>query len=192
MNNVYLIVGASGSGKDTLTQKLSEQYDMKAVKSYTTRHPRYEGEDTHIFVSQEEFDQLKDIVAYTEFHGHRYCATAEQIDNCDLYVIDPKGVEFFKEKYHNKPCKIIYLRVSLSERYERMKARVIDKGTDFKEAVETAIDRILNDVEEFYQYEHKLVPIDLDVKNEDNIEQIVLKVVNFINKCENGEAEEET
>ena len=73
---IFLIIGCSGSGKTAITEKLEELYHLKSIQSYTTRPPRYDGETGHIFVSNEEFDELTDYVAYTEFAGFRYCATA--------------------------------------------------------------------------------------------------------------------
>ena len=99
MKNIYLIVGCSGSGKTTITEQLEQKYGLKSIQSYTTRKPRYDGESGHTFVSDEEFDKLTDMVAYTEFAGNRYCAIAEQVENNDLYIIDPKGVDFFMKSY---------------------------------------------------------------------------------------------
>ena len=67
MNNIFLIVGCSGSGKTTITEQLEMKYGLKSIQSYTTRPPRYDGEIGHTFISTEEFDKLVDICAYTEF-----------------------------------------------------------------------------------------------------------------------------
>ena len=32
---------------------------------------------------------------YTYFDNHHYCATKEQVDNSDLYIIDPYGIGYF-------------------------------------------------------------------------------------------------
>lgn len=121
MKNIYLLVGESGSGKTTIQEELSEQYRLKPVVSYTTRKPRYEGEDNHIFVSDEEYDTLKDIVAETVYRGKRYCATASQVAKCDLYTIDPEGIKSLKENYKGKKgLKVIYISSPLHTRYVRM------------------------------------------------------------------------
>ena len=54
MNNIFLIVGCSGSGKTTITEQLEQKYGLKSIQSYTTRPPRYDGETGHIFISNEE------------------------------------------------------------------------------------------------------------------------------------------
>ena len=38
--NLYLIVGASGSGKTTVANALEEKYGYKQLQSYTTRPMR--------------------------------------------------------------------------------------------------------------------------------------------------------
>ena len=189
MNNIYLIVGASGAGKTLLTETLEQEYGYKSIQSYTTRKPRYDGEKGHTFVTNEEFDKLTDMVAYTEFCGHRYCATSQQVDENDLYVIDPKGIEFFKNNYNgNKGIKIIYIESSTSTRYERMCKRHQKNGDSRLKASEKALERIENDVVEFYGFIHHIVKVDLTVKNNynDNVNDIVDKIVEFINECEGG------
>ena len=93
MNRILLLIGASGSGKSTVARYLCEQYGLRQIDSYTTRPPRYRGESGHIFITDEEFDQLQDFVGYTLYNGHRYGATAQQVEENDIYVIDPAGVE---------------------------------------------------------------------------------------------------
>ena len=43
-NCLFLIVGASGSGKTTIANTLEERYGYKQIQSYTTRPKRYETE----------------------------------------------------------------------------------------------------------------------------------------------------
>ena len=122
MNNyIFLIVGPSGSGKTTIVEMLEQSLGMTAIESYTTRKPRYSGEKGHIFVSDEEFDQLKDLVGYTEFDNYRYAATAMQVEHNDIYVIDPAGVAYFKEHYHgSKQVRVIGIWATEPIRKKRM------------------------------------------------------------------------
>lgn len=98
-NYIFLIVGPSGSGKSTVVQHLCDEYGLKQIESYTTRPPRYVGEKGHTFVTDEEFAKLTGMVGYTEFDGHRYCSLQEDVEKSDLYVIDPAGIEYFREHY---------------------------------------------------------------------------------------------
>ena len=92
MSTKVLIVGRSATGKDTLARRLEKEYDLRQLKSYTTRPKRYPGEDTHIFITENEAETLKDRVAETIINGHTYFATREQVEECDVYVIDPRGM----------------------------------------------------------------------------------------------------
>ena len=186
-NCIFLIVGCSGSGKTTITEQLEQKYGLKSIQSYTTRKPRYDGESGHTFVSDEEFDKLTDIVAYTEFAGNRYCATAEQVEDNDLYIIDPKGVDFFMKAYKgNKTPKIIFISSNLTTRYERMVGRAETKGKSHQEAIESSLTRIVNDAGEFYDYIQGQAWVDYVCKNNSNdkLEDIVDKIFDYISSCE--------
>lgn len=137
MKNIYLIIGPSGSGKTTIANELRDVYELKTVESYTTRPPRYPGERGHIFVSDEEFDHLGEMVAYTEYNGFRYGVTADIIDQNDIYVIDPPGVEHMKNHYHgDKGIVTIGLDVSETIRALRMMKRG-DSICDILKRIET-------------------------------------------------------
>ena len=187
MNNIYLIVGCSGCGKTTITEHLEKKYGLKSIQSYTTRPKRYDDETGHTFVSNEEFDKLTDIVAYTEFAGFRYCATAEQVENNDLYVIDPKGVDFFMNAYKgSKKPEIIFIDSDLTTRYDRMVKRAEDKGDEYLTAVDKALNRIKTDVIEFYDYIHNNAHVDFRISNNntDNLSQVVDRIYDYICDCE--------
>ena len=186
-NCIFLIVGCSGSGKTTITEQLEQKYELKSIQSYTTRKPRYDGETGHTFVSDEEFDELTDMVAYTEFAGNRYCATAEQVENNDLYIIDPKGVDFFMKSYKgSKTPKVIFISSDMTTRYETMKSRAEENGSEYMDAVKSSLERITNDVVEFYDYIHGQTQIDYTFKNnaDDKLEDVVDRIYKYICSCE--------
>lgn len=126
MNNpLILFVGQSGSGKTTIANYLEFTKNYKQIQSYTTRLPRYENEVGHTFVTEEEFNNLGDLVAYTEYNGNKYGVTAEMIDESQLYVIDVPGVKTLLEKYRtNRPIHIFYFKSTVATRIDRM----IDRG----------------------------------------------------------------
>lgn len=119
---IYLIIGPSGSGKTTLCNYLGEMYGLKQLESYTTRQPRFPGERGHVFVDKTTFDALPNKCAYTFFDKHGYCATSEQVDEVDLYVIDPPGVKYFMEHYIGEKIPRAVL-LTVKDQVERMKKR---------------------------------------------------------------------
>lgn len=92
----YLILGRSGTGKDTLRSCLESYLGWKFVKSYTTRKPRYAGENTHAFVSETEAKSISGKVAQTKIKNSSkqdwYFATEQQVRDCDAYIVDPFGL----------------------------------------------------------------------------------------------------
>ena len=118
---LFLFVGRSASGKTTIADTLERNYGHKQVNSYTTRPPRYEGEIGHNFVSKEEFNDLVDLVAYTEYNGYKYGTTSELLDECSIYVVDVPGVETLLQRYQTKRsiC-ILYFDATVYTRINRM------------------------------------------------------------------------
>ena len=134
MNNkpLYLFVGKSSSGKTTIARLLEDQYGHKQVQSYTTRPPRYKGEYGHVFVSDEEFQNLGELAAYTFYNGYHYGTTFQQLDECSIYVIDPPGVEYLLRNIScDKTVKIIYFDAAVSTRIDRM----VDRGASDMEII---------------------------------------------------------
>lgn len=128
MKPFFLIVGPSGSGKTTLTYQLETVAGLTALSSYTTRPPRWDGEKGHIFVDDYRewmaTHSEGELVGYTHYNGYDYWATEAQVDQHDLYVLDPAGVEFFKKHYHgDRQVKVVYINSNVRERYRRMRAR---------------------------------------------------------------------
>lgn len=94
------VMGKSASGKDTLVQKLCERTGLKQVISYTTRERRTNEGDTHIFITDEEYDRMEvenQIAAFTQIGQYKYCCTIKQLYENDVYVIDPIGVKHLRE-----------------------------------------------------------------------------------------------
>lgn len=165
---LYLFVGQSGSGKTTIVEELENICGRKSIQSYTTRPQRYENEYGHTFISDDEFDKLENIIAYTEYHGFRYCSTEELIDNSDLYVVDPDGVETLLEKYSNteRTICIFYLDTTVTTRVDRM----VDRG----DSDTSIVSRLRND--EKFDWYYKLSQIVWKHENIMNRDVVLYKI----------------
>lgn len=129
---LYCLIGQSGSGKTTVADIMCDKFEYTSVSSYTTRPQRYDGEQGHIFISDHEFDQLIDVVAYTKYNNYKYCTTKEQLDNANLYVVDIPGLRTLLQKYkRERKIVILYFDSTVSTRIERM----IDRGSSDTEIV---------------------------------------------------------
>ena len=70
-HTLLCIMGETACGKDSLVEKLCERMGTKQLISYTTRNRRVGEGDTHCFVDEEDFNQMKaegQIAAYTEMN----------------------------------------------------------------------------------------------------------------------------
>lgn len=135
--NLYCIIGASGSGKTAAADFLASKFRRRILKSYTTRPKRHEDDSDHIYISEEEYQALPNKVATAEIGGYHYCATAEQIDEADYYVVDWDGFAELLENYHGtkKGIYVIYLYCAEDICVRRMRDRG-DKESDISQRID--------------------------------------------------------
>lgn len=129
MKPLIAIIAPSGAGKTSLVNKVSKKYGYSVLKSYTTRMPRENDKadlSSHTFCDMKEaafFSEQKQIVCSTWFAGNYYFCTKSQLDTCDLYVLDVKGLKDLYRNYHDRPIISILLDVDSSIVAERMSKR---------------------------------------------------------------------
>jgi guanylate kinase len=124
------VMAESSAGKDTLVNKLCELTNYKQLISYSTRPRRVNEGDTHIFVTEEDYQKMLAegrVAAYTEINGYKYWSTIDQLYLMDIYVIDPFGVETLK-KLNLPDLKIITAYINVPE--EIRKQRALSRGDD--------------------------------------------------------------
>lgn len=125
---IFVLMGASGSGKTTIGNYFKE-IGIPEIISHTTRRKR-EGEiegETYYYVSKEEFEQI-DKIEQVQYQDNYYCISRMEIENKfkqhdKLFVIcDVNGMEQVKKNYPNEVV-VIYLYTSLDEMEIRMRNR---------------------------------------------------------------------
>lgn len=157
MRKLVCIVGETASGKDFVARYLRKAFGLKDVCSHTTRPPR-EGEINgreHWFNTQEEFDSIRateKICAYTKIEksnsgsvGYEYCATLEDVQSADLYIIDPNGIDYLETHFPEISLLIIYIDASKEIR----KARALSRDKSQEKAFEARYD---NEHEQFERF----------------------------------------
>lgn len=126
MTMLFLIVGKSASGKDTLAHAL-EEHGLTQVISRTDRDPRYEDEATHIFVDADTAKtEAGSAVAATEIAGHTYYALDEDIEAHDIYVVDPRGVRDLCRNMPDEVFHVVYVDADDALRKSHAIARAED------------------------------------------------------------------
>lgn len=148
---LFLFLGKSSSGKSTIADMMESKYGYNQVWSYTTRPMRTDNEKYHTFVSESDFNNLGELVAYSYYNNHHYGTTVEQLDKCDIYVVDVPGIQSLLQKYKTeRPLCIIYFDAGV---YTRI-CRMIDRH-DSDAAI---ISRLLHDEEDdWYDQINKMV-----------------------------------
>ena len=170
MKKLFCVVGRTATGKDSLVDLVCSSLGMKKVKSYTTRERRPgEGDDSHVFIKPVEIDQFKRrMAAYTKIGEVEYFATIEQVLEGDFYVIDPNGLDDFRERWDfNKfPMSIVVIYITVPKMTQL--SRLLGRGDN----AEKSNSRMLAENNQFGEFETKQ-RMDYTVVNSD-LEQAVL------------------
>lgn len=163
---VFLVIGRSGTGKDTLVNYMCQKYGLKKLKSYTTRPPRQNEEDTHIFISPEEVKKYQDdIIAYTKIGEFEYFATKSQLRDINFYIIDPKGVQDL-ENIPNLKEEFSFIKLFIYLPEKERKKRIALRG----DSEEAFLKRQEGEKQQFDNFELQTDLFDYAICNMDLIE----------------------
>lgn len=152
-HTLLCVMGRTACGKDSLVNKLCERTKLTAITSYTTR-PRRENEgETHIFTTEDTYEQMQTegkVAAYTNIAGFHYWTTINQLYENDIYIIDYKGIQTLRELnlpdirfvtvFINTPDAIREER-ALSKRKDDkfvFRKRSLDEAAQFREMLKNA------------------------------------------------------
>ena len=180
MENLYLIVGRSAAGKDTVTNLVAKKTGLLKVVSCTDAKIRSDQRNgrEHWFLTPAEMDHLlesEQILAYTKIGDHRYCVPSRYVGGkTRLYIIDPEGVQSLSsDRFRLVP---FYIHVPEEIRRKRGMERQ-NFNMDERLAAEDA---------EFSAFEKEGAYIEIDNSaNDPNI--AADKIVDIISRIERGE-----
>ncbi len=147
---LFLLVGPSGAGKNTLLNRVLERVaDCTQMPTATTRPPRMgeiEGKH-HFFLTEDDFRRLIEQGAFAEWqkvHSNRYGtlkATVEEgIRSGKLYIadIDFIGTSALKEQYPDNVISIFIIPSSIAILEQRIRQR----GMDSEEEIARRLQRV--------------------------------------------------
>ena len=170
---ILCLIGESGSGKTYVSKYMERVHLIPMIRSYSTRSPRNENDNSHKFISNKEFDNInKDkMLAYVELPDEkqpdktaRYCSVdSDIIAGVMSYVIDPLAFRHFLASYSHDYT-IYGIRVHSDEKsrskglYEGRKLRdeIMFKDEDmnydfllfneYDDSIQIQVDEIINKI----------------------------------------------
>lgn len=157
MNNIWGLIGPSGTGKSSLEIALVSAYPwLQRGISVTTRAPRTGELDGihYFFVSEAEFDRLVatgEMAEYVQFASHRSGLTRKEIDSKLavgplLLVVDDNGIRQFQAAYPDS-VKTIYLKPPSPLDLQLRRQRRGDSPADLADPARAAADRRIEQFE---------------------------------------------
>lgn len=123
---IVVLLGASGSGKSTIENILSEKYGYEKIVSYTTRPQRVgeaNGKDYH-FITNEIFKEAlnKGLFAeYDEYSQERFYGTlkSDYRKGNKVVVLTPNGLRQLRKTCKDDDIFTVYVDASLGTRVKR-------------------------------------------------------------------------
>ena len=178
---IYVLLGKTASGKDTIASKLAKK-GLKRVVTYTTRPPRKgekEGENYH-FITNDEFERLTSSGFFAEWRSYDtidgvwyYGSSVDSYDTDEdrIIILNPDGFRQIKKILNTENIKSIYVYSNI----ETIKNRLKKRG-DKKEEAER---RIEHDLIDFKGLENEVDKIVYN-NEDDNLDDVVQKILSYI------------
>lgn len=181
--HLFIISGASGTGKTTLSRALEKGLGLHFSVSATTRSKRTgeeEGKD-YRFLSLDNFKKMigeGEFLEWAVVHGNYYGTPREPIETklgegkSVLLDLDTQGA--LKLKKDRKDAILIFIR---PPSLEALRERLEKRGTDPKEVMEKRIKKAAEEIAQSDQYDHVLINEDLK-KTQEELRNLIKSYLN--------------
>lgn len=169
---LFIVSAPSGAGKSSLIDALLKRFNLddslRLSISHTTRAMR-PGETDHVsyhFVDKAEFEKLIERNAFYEYAKvfDNYYGTSREIveqwlnEGKDVLLdIDWQGARQIREQ---TPCtKGIFI---IPPSLEELNRRLVSRGTDSKEVIEGRMNKAMNEISHYNEYDYVIVNDDFE------------------------------
>ncbi len=168
---LVIVSSPSGAGKTTLTRRLLEEFgpQLEFSVSYTTRPSRpgeLDGRDYH-FVTPEVFQSMiehGDFAEHAYVHSNRYGTAQAPVEtalakgNDVIFDVDWQGGAALSNRWPDDSLKIFILPPDLVTLASRLRQR----ATDAPEIIERRLQKAIEELGHFDEYQHLIVNDDLE------------------------------
>ncbi|HBG2116742.1 TPA: guanylate kinase [Clostridioides difficile] len=162
---IYVFLGYSGSGKDSIVSEISKQFNIPILISHTTRPPRNYLEiinKTYHFVDNKFFKEEKsnfiEMRKYIVHDGSTwlYGIHKSELENKRyvLTIVDASGYKALEKYFMGTKTKLVPFFINADE--DTIRKRLIDRGDNFKE-IERRLDDDKIKFKEFLNSENYIV-----------------------------------
>ena len=159
-----VVSGFSGAGKGTVMKALLKEYDDYALSiSVTTRSPRPGEEDgrEYFFRTREEVEKMiaeEQLLEYAEYVGNYYGTPRFYVEDMlargknVILEIELQGAMQIKQK--NPEAVLVFIT---PPSFEELKNRLIGRGTETEEVINSRLARAAEEAEEMDKYDYIVV-----------------------------------
>lgn len=159
-----VVSGFSGAGKGTIMKALLKEYDDYALSiSVTTRSPRPGEEDgrEYFFRTREEVEKMiaeEQLLEYAEYVGNYYGTPRFYVEDMlargknVILEIELQGAMQIKQK--NPEAVLVFIT---PPSFEELKNRLIGRGTETEEVINSRLARAAEEAEEMDKYDYIVV-----------------------------------
>ena len=167
---MLVLSSPSGAGKSTIARTLLETDPALSLSVSVTTRPRRGSEIDGVhyhFVSQREFDRLRDddaLLEWAEVHGNCYATPREPVEAAMaegrdmLFDIDWQGALQLRQKMPADIVSIFILPPSMTE----LKARLKRRAEDAEDAIARRLKNARDEIEHWKEYDFVVINRDLN------------------------------